>query len=194
MLNLVIFGPPGSGKGTQSQLIARQYGLFHISTGEVLRENIANHTRLGELADKYISQGHLIPDDLMMEVLETEIRKDPARVERGIIFDGFPRTLPQAKELTRFMAESGETINAVLGLEVDDDVLITRMLKRGRETGRADDKIETIEERLKVYYTQTRPLIDYYVGEGNFHPIHGDGTVEDVFKNVKRIVDSLADL
>lgn len=191
MLNLVIFGAPGSGKGTQSERIIDRYGLHHISTGEVLRDQIARGTELGKLADTYISQGHLIPDDLMVKVLADEIDSHPEEVAEGVIFDGFPRTIPQAEALKKMLHERGTDLHAVIGLEVDDDELVVRLLKRGEETGRADDKLDTIKERLNVYHSQTQPLRDYYLNEGKYRQIAGSGAVDEVFDQVKTHLDPM---
>lgn len=189
--NIVIFGAPGSGKGTQSERIIDRYGLYHISTGEVLREQIALGTQLGKMADKYISQGHLIPDDLMLKVLANELDTHPDEVKRGVIFDGFPRTIPQAEALVDLMNSRGSEIHAVIGLEVNDDELIGRMLNRGRQTGRADDNPDTIKERLKVYHELTQPLKDFYFNIGKYHPIDGSDEVDKVFSRVAAKLDSL---
>ena len=190
MLNLVIFGGPGSGKGTQSDRLISRYGLHHISTGEVLRDHIARGDELGRIADSYISQGHLIPDDLMIRVLEGVLDKNAESVKNGVIFDGFPRTIEQAKALKEMLERRGSKVHAVVGLEVPDEALTARMINRGKETGRADDNEDTIKERLNVYHRQTAPLREYYKGEGKYHAIDGYGTVDDVFA---RIGDSLND-
>ena len=188
MLNLVIFGGPGSGKGTQSDRLIEKYGLHHISTGEVLRNHIASGDELGKIADGYISQGHLIPDELMIRVLENLLDSHPEKVKNGVIFDGFPRTIEQAKALKEMLGRRGTRIHAVLGLEVPDEELSARMINRGKQTGRADDNEDTIKERLSVYHNQTAPLREYYMDEGKYHAIDGQGTIEDVFT---RIGDSL---
>ena len=185
MYNLVVFGAPGSGKGTQSARLIDEYGLYHISTGELLRDHIARGTELGRVADSYISQGHLIPDDLMVSILEDTLEKNPDTAN-GVIFDGFPRTIPQAKALKEMLAKRGSKVNAVVGLEVDDDELIDRLLKRGQESGRSDDNLETINERLKVYNDQTAPLRDYYISEGKYFGIKGSGSIDDIFSEIKR--------
>jgi len=191
MRNLVIFGAPGSGKGTQSERLIETYGLYHISTGEVLRDHIARGTDLGRLADSYISKGHLIPDDLMDRVLGAELDNHPAEVAHGVIFDGFPRTIPQAVALKTLLEERGTTLHGVIGLEVDENELIERLLKRGQETGRADDNLETIKERLVVYHEQTAPLREHYVKEGLYHAIDGSGSVDAIFAAIKAVVDRL---
>lgn len=189
MLNLVIFGAPGSGKGTQSEKLIDRYHLHHISTGEVLRDHIARGTELGRTADSYISQGQLIPDELMLRVLEHELDNNPDKTAEGVIFDGFPRTIPQALALKNMMKRRGQKIHAVIGLEVPEDQLMERMVLRGKESGRSDDNPETIRKRLAVYHKQTQPLRDYYVGEGVYVPIKGDGTVDQVFERVIAALD-----
>ena len=186
MLNIVIFGAPGSGKGTQSERLIDEYGLHHISTGELLRRHIAEGTELGTVANKYISQGHLIPDDLMIKVLEEVLDSNPELTSKGVIFDGFPRTIDQAGSLNDMLEKRGTKVHAVVGLEVNEDDLIRRMLQRGKESGRADDNIDTIRERLNVYHNQTSPLRDFYIKEGKYHAIEGNGTVDNVFGSIKK--------
>lgn len=190
MLNLVIFGGPGSGKGTQSAKIAKKYGLFHISTGDVLRDHIARSTDIGKVAHSYISQGMLIPDKLMIKILEDLLISRTSETKHGVIFDGFPRTLPQAIELDSLLTSLDTKIACVVGLEVADDVLVQRMLKRGQETGRADDNIDTIKNRLAVYHKQTQPLMDYYVESGRYVKIDGEGTVEEIFDTICAAIDN----
>lgn len=195
MLNLVIFGAPGSGKGTQSERLISKFGLHHISTGEVLRKEIANHTELGTIAESYISKGQLIPDDLMIRVLENVLDSEPEKVKQGVIFDGFPRTIEQAKVLKKMLESRNSKIHAVIGLEVDDKELVERMINRGKETGRADDNIDTIQNRLKVYHTQTSPLREYYMSEGKYHPINGSGDVEEIAERIhSSLKEKLADV
>ncbi|MCX4311445.1 MAG: adenylate kinase [Muribaculaceae bacterium] len=190
-MNIVIFGAPGSGKGTQSERLIKEYGLHHISTGELLRDHIARGTEIGKVADSYISQGNLIPDELMLELLEHEIDTNSQKTSKGIIFDGFPRTVPQADALKALLARRGSGIHAVVGLEVADDELVDRLVKRGLESGRSDDNIDTIRKRLEVYHRQTSPLREYYVSEGKYCPIEGAGDVEKIFGDIKRAVDTL---
>ncbi|MDE5686205.1 MAG: adenylate kinase [Paramuribaculum sp.] len=192
MYNLVVFGAPGSGKGTQSARMIDEYGLYHISTGELLRDHIARQTELGRIADEYISQGHLIPDDLMISILENTLDSNPETAS-GVIFDGFPRTIPQAEALNVMLERRGAKVNAVIGLEVDDAELIDRLLKRGQESGRSDDNLETINERLNVYNKQTAPLRDFYIKEGKYHAIKGSGSIDDIFNEIRTRLNSVKD-
>lgn len=185
MKNIIIFGGPGSGKGTQSERIIKQYGLHHISTGEVLRRHIANGDELGKTANEYISKGHLIPDELMIQVLENVLDSNPDVAKNGVIFDGFPRTIEQAEALNRMLERRGSKIHAVIGLEVPDDELVKRMIERGQTTGRADDNEDTIRERLNVYHKQTSPLRDYYIGKKKYHKINGTGSIDDVYIQIE---------
>lgn len=185
MLNLVLFGGPGSGKGTQSARLIDNYGLYHISTGELLRDHIKRGTELGKTADRYISQGQLIPDDLMISILEDTLEKE-AKDKRGVIFDGFPRTIPQAEALAEMLKKRGTDVHAVIGLEVPDDELTDRLLKRGLESGRSDDNPEAIKKRLDVYHSQTSPLREHYIGKGKYIPIEGTGHIDDIFDNIKK--------
>lgn len=190
MFNLVIFGAPGSGKGTQSENLIKNYGLYHISTGDVLRDHIKRGTELGKIADSYISDGKLIPDDLMTSILADVLDKNAEATRNGVIFDGFPRTIEQAKALKAMLAERGVRVDVVVGLEVPDEELIDRLIKRGKDSGRSDDNIETITKRLNVYHTQTSPLRDFYVAEGLYAAIKGTGTVEGIFADIKSAIDA----
>ncbi len=189
MFNLVIFGAPGSGKGTQSEKLIETYGLFHISTGDVLRDHIARNTELGKVADGFISQGKLIPDELIISILADVLDENP-QAKDGVIFDGFPRTIPQAEALKGMLDERGTAVHAVVGLEVPEQELITRLLKRGEVSGRSDDNLETIQSRLNVYNNQTSPLKDYYLNEGSYVAIKGNGTMDEVFNEIKVAVDA----
>lgn len=189
MLNLVLFGAPGSGKGTQSAKLIEEYGLHHISTGEVLRDHIKRGTDLGKVAQEYISQGQLIPDDLMISILDDVLEKE-AKGKAGVIFDGFPRTIPQAEALKDLLKKRGTDLHAVVGLEVPEDELVERMLNRGKETGRADDNLETIKKRLDVYHNQTSPLRDYYHKEGKYIKINGSGIVDEIFTAIANELES----
>lgn len=190
-MNVVIFGAPGSGKGTQSEKLIDRYGLYHISTGEVLRDQIARGTELGKTADSFISKGKLIPDSLMVDVLADVLDNNPEAAERGVIFDGFPRTIPQAHALKEMLQKRGTDVHAVIGLEVPEDELVDRMIKRGKDSGRADDNLETIRKRLEVYHNQTEPLKSHYEMEGLYHAINGSGDVNAIFDDISHRLDAL---
>lgn len=183
MFNLVIFGGPGSGKGTQSEKLIDRYGLTHISTGEVLRREITNDTELGRIANSYISNGNLIPDDLMIRILDHEIQQLKPTA-KGFIFDGFPRTIHQADELSAMLAKYGEKLHSVVGLEVPDEELTQRLIERGKVSGRSDDNADTIRKRLDVYHNTTSPLRDYYIREGKYRKIHGLGSIDEIFERI----------
>ena len=189
MLNIVIFGAPGSGKGTQSERIVEKYGINHISTGDVLRAEIKNGTELGKTAKGYIDQGQLIPDELMIDILASVF--DSFEDSKGVIFDGFPRTIAQAEALKKMLAERGQDVSVMLDLEVPEDELMTRLIKRGKDSGRADDNEETIKKRLHVYHSQTAPLIDWYKNEKKYQHINGLGTMEGIFAEICEAVDKL---
>ena len=190
MLNIVIFGAPGSGKGTQSARLIDAYGLYHISTGELLRDHIKRGTELGVTADQFISKGQLIPDDLMIRILD-DVLENEAAAKKGVVFDGFPRTIPQADALEELLAKRGSQLDAVIGLDVPEDELVHRMLARGKETGRADDNIETIKNRLDVYHNQTLPLRKYYEEKGKYIAVNGTGIVDEIFANISRQLHDL---
>ena len=164
MKNIIIFGAPGSGKGTYSDMIVEKYGMGHISTGDVLRAEIKNETELGKVAQGYISQGQLIPDELMIDILAKVYDEQPAG--KGVIFDGFPRTIAQAEALKKMLAERGHDMGIMVELIVEEDVLMARLLNRAIEQGRADDNEETIKKRFAVYHSQTAPLIEWFKNEG----------------------------
>ena len=189
MLNIVIFGAPGSGKGTQSERIVEKYGINHISTGDVLRAEIKNGTELGKTAKGYIDQGQLIPDELMIDILASVF--DSFKDSKGVIFDGFPRTIAQAEALKKMLAERGQDVSVMLDLEVPEDELMVRLIKRGKDSGRADDNEETIKKRLHVYHSQTSPLIDWYKNEKKYQHINGLGTMDGIFADICEAVVKL---
>lgn len=192
-MNIVIFGAPGSGKGTQSERLIDRYGLHHISTGEVLRDHIKRGTELGKIADSYISKGQLIPDELMVEVLADIFKLNPETTAKGVIFDGFPRTIAQAEALAKMLEQYDTEVHAVVGLEVDEDELIRRMLERGKASGRSDDNIDTIRQRLAVYHNQTAPLRDYYIEKGRYHAIDGNGDLDRISNDIASRLDQHKD-
>ena len=189
MLNIVIFGAPGSGKGTQSERIVEKYGINHISTGDVLRAEIKNGTELGKTAKGYIGQGQLIPDELMIDILASVF--DSFKDSKGVIFDGFPRTIAQAEALKKMLAERGQDVSVMVDLDVPEEELMVRLIKRGKDSGRADDNEETIKKRLHVYHSQTAPLIDWYKNEKKYQHINGLGTMEGIFAEICEAVDKL---
>lgn len=191
MLNIVIFGAPGSGKGTQSENLIAHYELFHISTGDVLRDHIRRGTELGKTAKEFIDQGQLIPDELMIGILAQVIDDNKELAQNGVIFDGFPRTIPQAEALETLLNERGTSVNAVIGLEVPEEELIDRLVKRGQMSGRSDDNEETIKKRLDVYHNQTSPLQEFYKEKGLYHAIKGIGTIDGIFEDIKAAIDCI---
>ena len=191
MLNIVIFGAPGSGKGTQSENLIKHYELFHISTGDVLRDHIKRGTELGKTAKQYIDQGQLIPDELMIGILAQVIDDNKEAAQNGVIFDGFPRTIPQAEALETLLNERGTSVSAVVGLEVPEQELIDRLVKRGQMSGRSDDNEETIKKRLTVYHNQTSPLQEFYKEKGLYKAIKGTGTIDGIFEDIKAAIDAI---
>lgn len=188
MYNLVVFGAPGSGKGTQSARMIDEYGLYHISTGDLLRDHIRRDTELGRVANSYITKGQLIPDELMIDILDHTLDTNE-ETAKGVIFDGFPRTIEQAKALNKMLERRGSKVHAVVGLEVSEPELFDRLVKRGKESGRSDDNPETISNRLKVYHEQTSPLQEFYKNEGKYHGIKGEGTIDDIFDSIKKALE-----
>lgn len=190
MLNIILCGAPGGGKGTQSQFIVDKYGLKHLSTGEVLRAEIKSGTALGKEIDELISKGNLVPDDMMYGVIENYIANLPQDC-KGTIFDGYPRTVAQAEALTELLKKYNmEAI--MIDLLVDEQLLIQRLIERGKVSGRADDNLNTIRHRIAVYHNQTEPIAHYYLHQGNYFAVNGNQQVEDVFLQIQRIVDTYA--
>lgn len=189
MLNIVLFGPPGAGKGTQSAKLVEKYKLIHLSTGDIFRFNMKNNTELGKLAKSYIEKGELVPDEVTINMLQTEVEKYPEVA--GFIFDGFPRTTAQAKALDAFLETKNTGITLMLALEVPEEELIKRLLLRGQESGRSDDMDENIiRNRIKVYNEQTAVAADYYNKQGKYHAIDGVGSIEEIFERICHIIDA----
>lgn len=190
MTNIVLFGPPGAGKGTQADILKERFNLVHISTGDVFRYNIGQKTELGLLAKSYMDKGNLVPDMVTIQMLSQEVEKNPEA--SGFIFDGFPRTEPQAIALDHLMRDKGETIAAMIALEVPDEVLEQRLLERGKSSGRADDaNPEVIQDRIKVYYKQTAPLKDYYAAQEKYHGVDGVGSIEEITERLSDAFQSV---
>lgn len=187
MLNVLIFGAPGSGKGTQSEELIRRYGFRHISTGELLRAEIKAQTELGQAAAGYINEGHLVPDSLIVDMMEKLI--STLVDTEGIIFDGFPRTIPQAEAMETMLAHHGWKVDIVLNLQVPEEMLIERLLNRGKISGRSDDNIDTIRKRLEVYANETAPLVDFFTRKNVLHNVVGTGTIEEIALRIAPIVD-----
>ena len=189
MLNIVIFGAPGSGKGTHSDLIKKKNNLTHISTGDLLRQEIKNETELGILAKGFIDKGQLIPDDIICNMLDNVL--DTIKDSKGVIFDGFPRTIPQAEALEKILHKRGKDVSILLDLQVDEEELVKRLLERGKISGRSDDNEETIQSRLQVYHNQTAPLAEHYKRKGKHVAIKGNGTIEEIFNRIAEAIKQL---
>lgn len=189
MLNLILFGTPGSGKGTQSVKIAEKYKLGHISTGDIFRSEIKNKTELGLKVEKIIERGCLVSDELLIEILDNAMKKF-SDVE-GFVLDGFPRTIRQAEELDELLGSRNECVSLVLALDVNPDEVLQRLMKRAAQEGRKDDTEEVIKKRLNVYYHQTSPLIEYYQKQGKYKSVHGIGSVEDIFENICNTIQTV---
>jgi adenylate kinase len=191
MYNLILFGPPGSGKGTQAVRIADKYNLVHISTGEIFRREIRNKSTLGLKVQSIIEKGELVPDDLLVDILRSALQQ--AGNPGGFVFDGFPRTIRQAEDLDKLLNETGETVTLVLSLEVDEEEVVTRLLKRAQLEGRKDDTEEVIRNRMKVYHSQTFPLMEYYNKQKKFKSLTGVGSIDDIFRDISKVIDSMKD-
>ncbi len=190
MLNIVLFGAPGAGKGTQAALLAEKHHLIHLSTGEMLRQEIAAHTELGQIAQRHIDKGELVSDELVVDMIRSQIDKHPNA--KGFIFDGFPRTIAQAKALDRLLEEKEMQVIAMVALDVETEELIERLLKRGTASGRADDKsLDIIRNRIDIYHQQTEPLIEYYQAQKKYQPINGKGNIEDIFSRLSQHVQTV---
>ncbi len=190
MINLVLFGKPGAGKGTQAAFLKEKYNLKHISTGDVFRYNIKNGTKLGKLAQSYMDKGDLVPDEVTIKMLQDEVDNNPDA--SGFIFDGFPRTTAQAEALDNFLESKSMQIDATIALEADDDVLVQRLLERGKESGRPDDQDEVkIKNRFEEYNQKTAPLKTYYESQGKFHGVNGIGSIKEITERLHLVIASL---
>lgn len=183
MLNIVLFGPPGAGKGTQSAKLTEKFNLVHLSTGDIFRYNIKHETALGQLAKSYMDKGNLVPDEVTINMLEAEV--DKYTDAKGFIFDGFPRTTAQAEALDRFLESKGTAISLMLALEVGEEELVARLLNRGKDSGRADDTDESIiRNRINVYNEQTAVAAEFYNAQGKYQAINGVGSIDDIFNRL----------
>ena len=190
MTNLVLFGKPGAGKGTQAAFLKDKYNLVHISTGDIFRHNIKNETKLGKLAQSYMDKGDLVPDEVTIQMLQEEVEKNPNA--EGFIFDGFPRTIAQAEALDAFLESKGMRIHGTLALEADDEVLIKRLVERGKVSGRTDDQDEEkIRNRFTEYNEKTAPLITFYQTQGKYHAVNGIGTIEEITTRLSETIDKI---
>lgn len=190
MINLVLFGPPGAGKGTQSENLINKYQFVHLSTGDLLRSEIKAGTELGQKAATLMDQGILVPDEVVIGMIENKLQAH--RNAKGFIFDGFPRTVKQAEALDKLLSQYGENISLMVALEVPDQELLTRLLERGKSSGRPDDQNETlIAKRIEEYNNKTAPVADFYKKQGKFHPVHGVGSIEEIFNNICAEIDKV---
>lgn len=191
MINLVLFGPPGAGKGTQSQKLIEKYQLIHLSTGDLLRAEIAAQTELGLSAKKLMDQGILVPDEVVIGMIRNKIQDN--RSAKGFIFDGFPRTVAQAEALDKMLQENGLAISGMIALEVNEAELVKRLLLRGQTSGRPDDQNEAlVQKRVQEYNTKTRPVADFYAAQGKFTSVNGIGEIEEIFANICHVIDNWA--
>ena len=189
MMNIILFGPPGSGKGTQAGSIVEKYNLLHISTGDLFRYEIGNSTELGLLAKSYMNKGELVPDDVTIGMLKNKVDANPDVA--GYIFDGFPRNIYQSEALDRILEEKGQTVNALLQLDVDDEEIVKRILNRGKTSGRSDDNDESIiRNRISIYNDETAPVYNYYDKSGKSTRINGIGGLEEIFDRLSTAIDS----
>ena len=190
MINIVLFGKPGAGKGTQAEFLKEKYNLTHLSTGDIFRYNIKNDTALGQLAKTYMDKGDLVPDEVTIQMLQSEVDKNPQSA--GFLFDGFPRTLAQAEALDRFLEAKGQNITATVALEANDNILVARLLERGKTSGRPDDQDEEkIRNRYQEYNEKTAPLMDYYTKQNKFYAVDGIGSIADITERLSKVIDNL---
>lgn len=187
MVNLVLFGPPGAGKGTQSEKLIKKYGFVHVSTGDLFRWHTKNDTPLGKRVKEIMNSGALVPDEITISMLKEELDKNPQA--NGFLFDGFPRTVAQAEALDRFMKENGTAIHFVIALDVPEVELRTRIAKRRSIENRADDEEEKLNKRITEYFGKTIHVLPYYEKQGRLQTVHGIGAIDDIFSNIARILD-----
>ena len=189
MINIVLFGPPGSGKGTQSEKIISKYGLAHLSTGDLFRKHLSEGSDLGKMAQEYLDAGNLVPDRVVIDMVDNKIADSPEA--KGFIFDGFPRTVAQAKALDHLLEKRQIPIKGMIALEVPEEELKTRLKNRGLTSGRSDDQdLDKINHRIKVYLEETLPVARYYQDQGKYSPVKGIGAIDEIFSDISSIIQS----
>jgi adenylate kinase len=189
MINIVLFGKPGAGKGPQAEFLKDKYNLVHLSTGDIFRFNIKNDTELGRLAKNFMDKGDLVPDEVTIKMLQSEVDKNPQAA--GFLFDGFPRTIAQADALDVFLSSKNEEITATVALEANDEILVQRLLERGKTSGRPDDQDEEkIRNRYQEYNEKTAPLMDYYKAQNKFYAVDGIGAIDEVTERLSSVLDT----
>ncbi len=190
MINIVLFGKPGAGKGTQAEFLKEKYNLIHISTGDIFRYNIKNETLLGKEAKTYMDRGDLVPDSLTIKMLQDEVERNPQA--SGFLFDGFPRTIGQAEALDAFLNSKNWEVTATIALEADDEILVQRLLERGKTSGRPDDQDEEkIRNRYQEYNEKTAPLMEYYSAQQKFHAVNGIGSIAEITERLSNVIEKL---
>ena len=190
MLNIVLFGAPGAGKGTQAVMLAKEHDLVHLSTGDILRKELSAGTELGKQAKTFMDKGEFVPDEVVINMIRSQIEQNPDA--KGFIFDGFPRTTAQAEALDRMLNEKGLEITSMIALEVEHDELVNRLMKRGESSGRTDDQsLDVISNRIDVYHQKTKPLIGYYDAQKKFQPINGVGEITEIFERLSGYMEKL---
>jgi adenylate kinase len=190
MINIVLFGKPGAGKGTQAEFLKTKYNLIHLSTGDIFRFNIKNQTELGKLAKTFMDKGDLVPDNVTIKMLNSEVENNPD--SSGFLFDGFPRTITQAEALDVFLETKNQSITATVALEAEDEVLVQRLLERGKTSGRIDDQDENkIRNRYQEYNEKTAPLMNYYKNQDKFYAVNGIGSIQEITDRLSKVIDNL---
>ena len=190
MINIVLFGKPGAGKGTQAEFLKEKYNLVHLSTGDIFRANMKAGTELGNMAKAIIERGDLVPDEITTNMLIDAVNENPDA--KGFLFDGYPRTNGQAEALDAFLESKGTEVTATIALEADDNILVARLLERGKTSGRPDDQDEAkIRTRYQEYNEKTAPLIDYYTNQNKFYPVNGIGEIAEITERLSAVIDQL---
>ena len=186
-MRLLIMGPPGVGKGTQAKILSKKLNVIHLSTGEILRSEILKNTKVGKIAKSYIDQGNLVPDDFILDIISKQITANVQN--KGYLFDGFPRTIPQAIGFDAFLTKNSHSLSAAINLKADEDELIKRILERGKVSGRSDEAVEIVKKRQKIYWEQTAPLIEYYQNKNILKDIDGVGNIEQITNRILEVIN-----